>query len=220
MNQKNGNIGAGQRGRAASRAHSTDVTRLPARSRKAIDRMLTEGSTFEDVVEAINASGEAKTTLGAVEVYYRSNPSLQKERIQYQAKTARELKQACQDPDSAEAEFLQAVIMTGLVGVTRGIPSGDLERSKQDENLRLREEAFRLRSKRFALDMRMMKAQVMAGQAKMKLVASKLSQVARALKRAGGSGTLSPEMIQRIQEVYGIVSDVPKPDGQDRGQWS
>jgi hypothetical protein len=221
QDQKNRNSGAAQP-EALPPARCTEVDKLPARPRKTVERMLIMGSTFEEVVEAINESGEATITLGAIEVYFRSNLKLQQKRIQYQTKTACELKKAFGDPSSAEAEIAQAVIMTGLMGARRGSPAGKLKRETrakdQNENFRLRELAFRLRTKRFALGMRMMKARLRAEEAKVKLIASKLSQVARDLEQAGGSSTLSPEMILRIQEVYGIASDVPpsKPDGQDR----
>jgi hypothetical protein len=219
---KSKEIGAGLTEAVPSRVQCTDVSTLPEHLHKVVDRMLIKGATFDDVVQAIDGSGEATITLGAIELYFRSNVKLQEERVQFQTKTARELRRAYGDPNSAQSDLAEAVILTGLMGLRRGTAATELQQATrakdQNENFRLKEETFRLRMKKFVLDRRMMRARLRAEEAKLKLVASKISQLARELEEAEGATTLSPEMIQRIQEVYGIVSDVlpSQPDGQDR----
>jgi hypothetical protein len=207
---------------ARSQYRSTDVDHLPGHLHKVVDRMLIKGSKFDDIVQAINGGGEAIVTLGAIELYFRSNEKLQQERVKFHMRTARQLRSSCKDPKSTQSDLAEALILTGLVGLSMGTPATNVQQATrakdQNENFRLKEEAFRLRTRKFVLERRMMRARLKAEEAKLQLIASKISQVARELEQAEGANTLSPEMIQRIQEIYGIVSDISpsKPDGQER----
>ncbi|HTV56333.1 MAG TPA: hypothetical protein VMI06_15630 [Terriglobia bacterium] len=204
-----------------SQDRSTDVDHLPGGLHKVVDGMLIKGSKFQDIVEAVNGTGIATISLAAIELYFRSNVKLQQERVKFHMKTAHDLTRSCMDPKSAQSNLAEALILTGLVSLSMGGAATNLQQATrakdQNENFRLKEETFRLRMRKFVLDRRMMRARLKAEEAKLKLIASKISQVARELERSEGANTLSPEMIQRIQEVYGIVSDVSlsKPDGQE-----
>lgn len=205
-NGKNGKSSA-----SSKRITCTDVEHLPEELRKLVDRMLTEGGTFEDTVQAVSELGQERITLGAVEIYFRSNVSLQQARIRRQVETARNLKSALANPESAQSELAEAILLTGLMGVKKRSGAGDMQQAirakDQQENYRLKEEAFRLKSEKSALDLRMVRARLKAEGAKLRLVTNRIEQLKRALDRERGGANLSPEMIQRIQEVYGLVSD-------------
>lgn len=218
-----GGAGAPEHRKADQRAPTvcTDVRELPARLHKLVDKRLTSGSTFEDTVKEINALGREQILQEAVEAYFRSNVRLQQARVQTISRMVTHLSQSLKDPNSAQAPFAEAVLLTGLMGLMGQRPGGDVQQAvrakDQDVNFRLREEASQLKAKKSTLELQMMKARLYAEKAKLTLVKAKLEQIQRVLARDAAGTSLSPEMIQRIQEVYGIVSNEPatKPDGQE-----
>jgi hypothetical protein len=189
----------------------TDVEELPSNLRTLVDRMLREGATYEDTVDVVGAAGQQKILQGAVEVYFRSNLKLQRERVQKMAQTTENLRQSLRDPNSAHAQFAEAVLMTGLMGLRRSTASAELHHAVQErqqlENYRLKEASLRLKEKKAVMELQMMRTRLQSERDKITLVKAKLEQLQRTLQRDQASSTLSPEMIQRIQEVYGIVSD-------------
>jgi hypothetical protein len=201
-------------GHAPVRKPCTDVKDLPPHLHQIVERMLTEGSTFEDTVQAVNKLGEERITLAAVEIYFRSNVPLQQDRIRRLMNTLHNLKEAFINPESAQADLAESVLLMGLLGLERRSTAAGVQhaiRAKdQQENVQLREDAFRLKSARSSLELKIMKARLKADQSKLQLAANKLEQLKRTLERERGGTTLSPDMVQRIHEVYGIVSDDPR----------
>lgn len=175
-----------------------------------VTQMLADGATFEDTVEAVNEAEEEKITLRAVESYFRSNQRLQQDRIRRQVDTARRLKAALTDPQSAQAELAEAVLFTGLMGLNKRSAGTQLQQAlrvkDQQENLRLKEEAVRLRSERFDLDRKMLETRLKAERAKLDLLTGKVEQLKQAAEREATGNNLSPEIIKQIHEIYGLVS--------------
>jgi hypothetical protein len=188
-----------------------DVKDLPERLQMLIDQALTQGSTIEDTVALVNEQREATITLGAVESYFRSNIELQQSRIRYLIKTAHELKSSLSNPESAQADLAEAVLLTGLMGLRRRTTGSELQHAvrakEQQENLRLKEEAFQLKAEKSVLDRKMLQAKLKSEQAKLQLATERLKQLQETLSRDRGDVIASPELIKRIQEVYGIISD-------------
>jgi hypothetical protein len=217
----NSNAAAGRKTDENDPPVCTDVEELPDNLHRLVDRMLKEGASYEDTVNAVNAAGQAQILLGAVEAYFRSNLQLQQNRVFNMVDVMGDLKQCLKDPNSAQAKFAEAVLMTGLMGLRRDIAGGNVQQAvrakEQHENYRLREKSLRLKTKKITIELEMMKARLDAERTKLILVKAKLEQIQRVLEREAAGNTLSPEMIERIQEVYGIVSSetAVKPDGQE-----
>lgn len=189
----------------------TDVKDLPEELKRMVDRMLTEGSTFEDTVDAVNQLGGHKITLAAVESHFRSNLPLQQSRIKHLMQTSHNLKAAFANPESAQSDLAETVLLMGLLGLKRRNVTGDVQHAirakEQKENFQLKEDAFRLKLERSGLELEILKSRLKADKARLQLASRKLEQLKGTLERERSGTSLSPEMLRRIQEVYGIVSD-------------
>jgi hypothetical protein len=201
----------GERPQTSQQPRWKSVDDLPQELRELIDRMLTKGSTFEDVLDAVEKMEPNSISRAAVEIYFRSNTELQQKRVQAQIEAARKLKDSCAGPDSAQSELAQAMIMTGLTGLSRATTASESEyalRSKaQSENYRLKEQVLQLQIQKSALDSEMLKVRIRHESEKLRLVAGKAEQLQKMLERQSASKTLTPEMLQRIEEIYGIATE-------------
>lgn len=200
-----------QQNRKTRQPKYKNVGELPEEVRELINRMLIQGSTFEDVFEAVEEIEPNNISRAAIEIYFRSNAELQQNRVRTQLETAQKLKSACADPESAQSELAEAMILTGLMGVKRATKISDSQyalRSKaQQENYRLKEQVLQLQIQKSALDSEMLKVRIRHENEKLKLVGGKVEQLQRLLERQGASKTLTPEMLRSIQEIYGIVTE-------------
>ena len=119
---------------------------LPDDLKETVGQMLVEGATFEDVAEAVKASGKASVPERAIETYFRSNLALQEARIAHQVKTAKALKAALRKPRSSHAALAEAVLITGLMGMSRREASARVQQalriSEQEANLKLRKKRW------------------------------------------------------------------------------
>lgn len=176
----------------------------------AMRQMLVDGSTFEDIAETLKGSDGGPVPLHTIEKYYRTNLDVQKERITRQVETAKVLKEALTSGKSGHAELAEAVLITGLMGVSRRTASLSMQQAirvrDQQANERLKRQAFQLRLKKFALDQEVLAARLRAEQNKQELVRAKLSHLQRSLERSGKNKALGPEVIRQIHEIYGLVS--------------
>lgn len=173
-------------------------------------RMLVEGATFEDVAEAVKAASKCRIAERAIEIYFRSNLALQEARIAHQVKTAKALKAALKKPRSSHAALAEAVLITGLMGMSRREASARVQQalriSEQEANLKLKRKALDLRTEKLDLDKRVLTARLAAEEAKQELVRAKLNHLRQAVEKRGESKSLGPEIIRQIHEIYGIVS--------------
>ncbi len=196
---------------SSARKIVTKVDELSPEAQHAVRDMLVGGSTFEDVVEAVDDLGEDMITVRAVEKHFRSDLNLQTDRIRRQLETARTLKQALRDPDSGQAELAEAVLITGLMGLRKRDEASGLQRAirvkDQQENQRLKKDTYRLRVKKFDLDKKVLDARLRSEIAKLELLRAKVLQLKQAVDRESHDHALGPETIQRIQEIYGLISN-------------
>jgi hypothetical protein len=195
---------------APPRPRCTDVNELPENLQKLIDRMLINGSTFEDTVEAVNQLGQEQISLAAVEIHFRSSPSLQRSRVRSLQTITQNLRSAFTNPDDAQSELAQVIMMTGLMGLRTGSAMGDVQQAvrakQQHENQQLQQATFRLKTRKSFFDIKMLQVRLRVERKKLELAAHKVGQLKKSVEREGAGSTLTAEMIQRINEVYGIVS--------------
>ena len=194
-----------------------DINKLSDDWKKFIDELLTDGATFEDVVDSVAEKGELRVTLQAVTNYFRANLELQKRRVQRQVEKANELKKAFADPDSAEAELADAMFFTGFMGVTRKSAELNLKDAEMmrlgRENLRLRNSVLRLRERKLDQEERFNYARIKVLLKKLELLTFNVNQLKKIMAGEGKKNKLGPETLQKIQEIYGIVSlpAIPAP---------
>ncbi|MGH9356039.1 MAG: hypothetical protein ACRD10_07910 [Terriglobia bacterium] len=201
---------APQRRKLLAKKIVNKVDELTQEAHRTLRDMLVTGATFEDAAEAVNDLGGDTITVRAVEKYFRSDLSVQTERIRRQLETARALKESLANPQSAQAELAEAVLITGLLGLRKREETSRLQRAvrvkDQHENHRLKTETLRLRSKKLDLDKRLLEARLSSETAKLELLRTKVIQLKRAADREGQGHSLGPETIQRIHEIYGLAS--------------
>lgn len=196
---------------AAPRAYANDVTALDLSRQGLIRRMLVDGATFEDVVEAVNEREGEGVTLSAVQNYYRGNLMLQKLRVRRLIESAEALlSSAGKDPRSAEAQLAKATFLTGYSRVHRDaalITPRESERFRLErENVSLKHEILAIRKKKAMQDLEYSRARTRL----IYLTQAKLQEDILKLQREVTShhpgDPIPPEVLQRIQQIYGLVS--------------
>jgi len=181
-----------------------------------IDKLLIEGSTFEDVVEAVDEHGKSSVTLNTVQAYFRGNRELQAKRVNYLVQTAELLLQDLGDPESAEARLAKATFLTGYLNLHRDakpITPKDAEHARMERaNLNLKHKLLVVQrdKARDALNYSQERIRMLVlMQQKLKEEIGTLQQDA---KRQQAGEPLGPAMLQRIQQIYGLTCQ-PMPYG-------
>lgn len=189
----------------------TKVEDLPRDLALLVETMLVEGATFEDVVEAVEDCGQERVTLHAVQNFFRGNLALQQRRIQHQKETAQALKKALGDPKSGQQEMADAILMTGLMRVNRRgseISAKDAVFEKYErENLKLKKELASQRRQKLRLDIRIANTRLKSEQAKTELTKAKLAEMEHIVETRQGKDHLGPDVLEKIQEIYGLIGD-------------
>lgn len=191
-----------------------DIAKLEDDARRQLDDLLADGATFEDVVETFNQRGASRVTLQAVESYFRSNLDLQKRRAQKQVERFLELKKALGDssagPETAEARLAAAVLLTGLLGLSRDHPALTLKdalRARLErENLSLKNQEMRLKVRKDVQEMKIRRVQEQLLRKKLDLITGEVKEMHARIEKHENPEKLGPEAIQKIQEIYGIVT--------------
>ena len=196
------------------------VAELPADLRQLVEQMLTDGATFEDVVDAVAERGGDGVTLGAVENFFRGNLTLQQERVRRQVATAQALKKAVGRSGSGQARLAEAALLTGLMRLSRKGSELNLKDAMRErierENLSLKRQLLRLRVRKAVQDQEFARAHFRADLAKWQLSKARIADLRRTLETEGKQAKLGPETMQKIQEIYGLVISPPaSPDGQN-----
>jgi hypothetical protein len=177
-----------------------------------INQMLIEGSTFEDVAEAITESGRVKLTARVVERHFRSDPELQERRIVRQVEVARRLREALAGPRSEQTDLAESVLFMGLMGLSRRTAAQGMQQAMrykhQQENVRLREDAFNLKVEKLEMDKKLLETRLKMESMKHEMLAQKFQSLKEAAERASAGDALSPEILKQIHEIYGLVSPV------------
>ena len=177
-------------------------------------RMLIDGATFEDIVITAKLCGW-EIPQEAVEEYFRSNPELHALRASRQVEIAREIRKATKEENPEDVQLADAVILTGLQRLTRATAMLDvndaLRRKLERENLFLKQQALRLKvrhenqsEKYYRARTRMLSAQWRAAREKLLKLQEQVSQSRKCKK-------LSHDIVERIQEIYGLVQAPPVP---------
>ena len=205
-----GSAGSERTKAASARTYKNDVMRLDADQRKLVRQMLIDGATFEDVVEAVNERGGDGITLSAVQNYFQGSLEIQKKRVHRLVESAEALLATVdKDPKSAEAQLARATFLTGYSRVHRNaslITPKDAERSRMErENLALKHQILIMRRKKAMQDLDYSRARtrlILLTQGKLQ---EEILKLQREVKTHRPGEPMGPEMLQRIQQIYGLA---------------
>lgn len=186
-----------------------NVNDLLADVRNRVDELLVDGATLEDVVEALEEDAPERVTLQAVATYFRSNGKLQQRRVRRMVERAQELKAALKDPESAEGDLADAVLMTGFLCLNRKNAELNLKdvgmMGLRRQYLALQVRLARLRDRKERQDIEIKRRRMELDEKKFDLLQQRIRQAYEELKGRRGDATLGEEAFRKIQEIYGIV---------------
>jgi hypothetical protein len=198
-----------------------DVAELAADLQQLVRRLLVEGATFEEAVQAVNERGEAVgITLSAVQNYYRGDLALQQQRIQHQLQAAESLKKAMRHPRSDQAKLADAIILTGLTHLSNHhsplTPKEALAARTQHENLNLKQQVLVLRRRKALQDLEISRHRARILSTQYQLARTKLHKLQREVEASvEGRQRLGPESLQKIREIYGLIAEAGGPQEGD-----
>ncbi|MGA2475193.1 MAG: hypothetical protein ABSF73_01090 [Terriglobia bacterium] len=195
---------------ASARKYESDVGELDPELRTLVGRMLVEGATFEDVVEAVNERGGDGITLSAVQNYFQGSLEIQKKRVRRLIEGAEALLATVdKDPKSAEAQLARATFLTGYSRVRRDaslITPKDAARFRLErDNLSLKHQILIMQRKKAAQDLDYSRARtrlILLTQGKLQ---EEILKLQREVKAHRPGEPMGPEMLQRIQQLYGLA---------------
>jgi len=195
---------------ARGRTFKNDVVALDLDLQKLVRQMLVDGSTFEDVVEAVNERGGDGITLNAVQNYFQGSLDVQKRRVRRLIESAEALLASVdKDPKSAEARLARATFLTGYSRVHRDaslITPKDAERSRMErENLSLKHQILIIQRKKAMQELDYSRARtrlILLTQGKLQ---EEILKLQREVKAHRPGEPMGPEMLQRIQALYGLA---------------
>lgn len=197
-----------------------------------VKHMLIEGSTYEDVLEALERRGGRTVTQQALERFFRSSLEVQKGRVRRQLEVVRELKASMGEPEQGQSDMFDAIILTGLMRLNRGDPEIDaqvaLHEKAIQKNYDLKRENLRLKNRQEIREAEISKARLRseaararAEEARADLLEAKCRGLLESLGEVKQTRQLAPETYQQIKELYGILqTPVALEPGEENSQIS
>jgi hypothetical protein len=187
-----------------------DVLQLDADLKAPVNKMLKEGSTFEDAVEGVNARGGQRITLNAVKSYFQGNRVLQTQRARRQVEDAETLLATVdKDPKSAEARLARATFLTGYSRVNRNaseVTPREAARYRMEcENLNLKHQILTMQRKKAQQDLDYSRARTNLIQITQAKLQGEILRLERELRAHHAGDPIGPELLARIQQLYGLA---------------
>ena len=199
----------------AEYAKLTRVEDLGPEGQELVKQLLVEGATFEDVADTVKGPGDKGITLAAVRNFFRSNLQVQTERVKHSMEVAAQLQAAVGNPNSAEAQLAQAVMLTGYLCTTRegsDISLKDAERSRvMREHLKSAQRISRLHERETAAKIELLRQRIRFEKNRNEGLKGHLAKLQMAVNADGSGQKLSPEAYRQIQELYGLLHETPPP---------
>jgi hypothetical protein len=180
-----------------------------------VGTMLVEGYTFEDTLETVNARAAKPLTLGEVEHFYRSNLDVQKGRIHHLIGNFEKLITDLGNLQTAEGKLAEATFLNGYLNLHRpgaGIGPWQAERWRHEkETLKLRLRNVEMKEQRARELHELHRIKIRHDLARLKILRKKIIQLEALIRSAQRGRRLGGETLQRIQEIYGIVTEPINP---------
>jgi hypothetical protein len=200
-----------QKARKGSRGKvENDVMKLAGGLQALVNKMLKEGMTFEDVVEAVNARGGQRITLNAVKGYFQGNRMLQSKRARRQVEDAEALLAFVdKDPKSAEARLARATFLTGYSKVNRNasvVTPREAARYRMEcDNLNLKHQILMLQKTKAKQDLEYSRARTNLLQITQAKMQGEILRLERELRAHRAGEPIGPEVLQQIRQLYGLA---------------
>jgi len=187
-----------------------DVLELEKSEKDLVYKLLKEGSTFEDVVEAVNGRGGQCITLNAVKTYFQGNRMLQTQRARRQVEDAEALLASVdKDPESAEARLARATFLTGYSKVHRNasvVTPREAARYRMEcENLGLKHQILMMQKQKAKQDLEYSRARTRLIEITQGKMQGDLLRLEREVRAHQIGDPLAPDILQRIQQLYGLA---------------
>jgi len=196
---------------ANAKEEKDDALGLKPELKRLVDERLKEGSTFEDVVEWVNARGGQRTTLNAVKTYFQGNRLLQTQRALRQVENAEALlAKLDKDPKSAEARLARATFLTGYSRVNRDIaditPKEAARYRMECENLNLKRQILTMQRKKAKQELAYSRAKTNLIEVTQGKLQTEILMLERELRAHHAGDPIGANLLERIQRLYGLVS--------------
>jgi len=209
--RREGPAGAEMAATASGRTLVNDVRDLDTDLKNLVDKMLVEGSTFEDVVEGVNARGGQQITLNAVKTHFQGDRGLQTRRALRQVEDTEALLVSLgKDPKSAEARLARATFLTGYSRVNRNasvVTPREAARYRMEcDNLNLKHQILMLQRTKAKQDLEYSRARTNLLQITQSKMKGEILRLERELQAHHAGDPIGPEVLQRIQQLYGLAS--------------
>ena len=179
-----------------------------------VDKFLIEGSTFEDVLAAAKDCGASELTINALRSYFQRSGKVQALRVRCLAETAESMMKGLGvDADTGEARLANAVMLSGLMNLhadAAAVTPKDTERALMERaNQKLKQQLVVVQRDKARQALRYTEERIRAlilTQQKLKENIVILQQDAN---RQQAGEPLGPAMLQRIQQIYGLTTQIP-----------
>lgn len=185
---------------------------IPARLRRRAGRLLAAGATFEETLDELFRRGAEQVSLKAVQDFFRSNPEVQRQRIERRRQAVQELKQALAGPDCLHRSLAEATLFIGLTELTAPL---EPYRSQLD-NCRLQIHAQRLRCRRASLGERVAHTRLKLATVRWEMARLTLADLERELTqqvRQYDRALPALATIRKIRALIGHATAAPRPGG-------
>ncbi len=175
-----------------------------------VDKLLTEGSTFEDVVESARECGAKELTINAVRSYFLGSGKIQALRVRYMAETSESLMKGLgDDADTAEARLAKATMLTGLMNLherVAPVTPKDAEHDRMERvNQNLKRQLFVVQRDKARQALRYTEEKIRVLRVSQQKVKEEIATLQKDAERHQAGEPLGPAMLQRIQQIYGLT---------------
>ena len=188
-----------------------DVTTLDPGLQDKVREMLTDGATFEDVVDTINEEGKVRITLQAIRNFFRRHLDVQRARVTHQIQKAEALLASIGHPESAEGQLARAAFLDGFLRLERASASvtprdADLARARRAHQ-KLRQQYLIMRNRKTAVELELGGLRKRNEAAKLKFMTLRMQNMRQEMAAACKSRRLSGDAVRQIREIYGLLDE-------------
>ncbi len=176
---------------------------LPLEVRTAVDQMLIEGATFQEVADAASGWTSRKVAAEAVAAYLRSNPGLQEQRFRRQMEIAAEL-----------TRLAKAALEPPPLATPAATEAGEASLGRRNQQLRA--QVALLGSRKTQLETRIRRIETQLKLWKWELMRRKFHDFENALANPEGT-SLPPAASAKLQEIAKLL-DLHHPARRDDGR--
>jgi hypothetical protein len=195
---------------AANFPEVMDISVLAEDVRRKVRRSLVEGATIEDVADMLLAQHGMLVAPAAIQSFYNGDAGIARDRAVRQVETVRSLKQALRDEKSPLAALAEATLLTGVMGLSRRgeLTGNDAQRRMHDHRMfHLLEANQNMKNRLYAAQIGLNNARRAHELVKYHEAKVRCKKLKAQLSELCQSRDLTPQTLQRIQEIYGIVRE-------------